>query len=163
MRQFKFNSLAATSIALTALVCAPLSHSIESAVAVDEHTRTEAAVWAIEDHWLRAEATGDTTFLRDFFLAQYRSVSADGTSHSGDLIIAKAAKNRGSTTRLEEIHQYQQAHPSSKSIVLLEDLAIVSFNDPKLGQELGVKSVDILVYRNGGWHAVYSQHSNLTN
>jgi hypothetical protein len=162
MRQLKFSSLLAISIALTALVCAPLSHSVESAVAVDEHARTEAAVWAVEEHWLRAEATGDTTYLRDFFLAQYRSVNADGTAHSGDAIIANAAKYLGSTTRLEEIHQYQQAHPSTKSLVLLEDLAIVSFNDPKLGQQQGVKSVDILVYRNGGWHAVYSQHSNLT-
>lgn len=161
MRQLKFSSLLAMSIALPALVCARLSHSIESAAAVDEHARSEAAVWAVEDHWLRAEATGDTTFLRDFFLAQYRSVNADGTSHSGDLIIAHAAKNRGSTTGLEEIHRYEQEHPSGKSMVLLDDLAIVSFHDPKLGQQQGVKSVDILVYRNGGWHAVYSQHSKL--
>jgi len=44
----------------------------------DEHARTEAGIWAAEDHW-SLEATGDTAFLREFLLTNYRSVDAGGS------------------------------------------------------------------------------------
>jgi hypothetical protein len=165
MQHSKLNTLAIAKAALIALFvgCTPsILHSAETPAVTDEHAQTEAAVLAIEDHWLRAEVTGDTAFLSFFLLPQYRSVNEDGSAHPRDAIIAHAAKNRGSTKAIDELHEYRQSHPAETSVVLLGDLAIVSFYDPRLGVQQGVRSSDILMYRDGVWHAVYSQHSRLT-
>jgi hypothetical protein len=128
----------------------------------DEHARTEDAVWLIEDHWLHAEVTGDTAFLREFLLANYRSVDADGSIHDRDRIVAGAAKRRGSTKGVEQLRAYQASHPTRKSVELIGDMAIVTFHDTNADEAHDVRSSDILVYREGGWHAVYSQHTNLS-
>jgi hypothetical protein len=162
----KFDPFGTARAALVAafVSCIPgILYSAEKPAVADEHAQTEAAVLATEDHWLRAEATGDTEFLSDFLLPQYRSVNEDGSAHPRDTIIAHAAKNRGSTKAIDELREYRQLHPLATSIVLLGDLAIVSFYDPRLGVQQGVRSSDILLYRNGAWQAVYSQHSRLTN
>ena len=60
---------------------------------------------------------------------------------------------------LHEVEAWIKAHPSGKSVVIRGDTAILSFYDPKLGPQQGVRSSDIFVYEDGHWHALYSQHS----
>jgi hypothetical protein len=54
-----------------------------------------------------------------------------------------------------------KAHPSAQSVVIRGDTAILTFYDPKLGPQSGVRSADVFVYENGRWHALYSQHSKV--
>ena len=44
--------------------------------------------------------------------------------------------------------------------MLQGDTAILTFYLKPLGAEKGIMSSDIFVYRDGGWHALYSQHTN---
>ncbi|MGS1014701.1 hypothetical protein ACVCL3_11440 [Rhodanobacter sp. UC4437_H4] len=52
-----------------------------------------------------------------------------------------------------------KANPLGKSVVIRGDTAIITFYDPQLGPQNGVRSSDIFVYQGGRWHALYSQHS----
>jgi hypothetical protein len=128
------------------------------AVAIDETARSEAAVLAVEDRWLRAEGTGDTAWLEQMLLPAYRSVSADGTVHDRKAIVESARKNQGSDRAMRQIEAYLEAHPSGKAVLIEGDLAIVSFYDPARGPQY-VRSLDVFVYRASRWHAIYSQHS----
>lgn len=126
---------------------------------VDETARSEAAVIAVDQHWLEAEVGGDTAYLDDLLLPEYRSVGADGVAHPKAAIVAHAAKNQGSDTERRTVEAWIKAHPSGKSVVIHGDTAILSFYDPVLGAAKGVRSSDIFVYVDGHWHALYSQHS----
>ena len=44
--------------------------------------------------------------------------------------------------------------------VIQGDTAIVTFHLKPLGPEKGIMSSDNFVYRDGEWHAIYSQHTN---
>lgn len=89
-------------------------------------------------------------------LPEYRSVSADGKVLDKKTLLAHAAKNRGSDTMQKYVEAWRKTHPTRKSVVMRGDVAILSFSDP---QTRRVRSSDIFLYRNGGWHALYSQHS----
>jgi hypothetical protein len=125
---------------------------------VDETARTKAAVIAVDDHWMEAEVSGDVAWLDRMLLPEYRSVSADGTAHPKSAILASARKNAHSDEMRHKVEAWQKAHPSEKSVVLRDNVAILSFYDPALGPEKGVKSSDIFLYVDGSWHALYSQH-----
>lgn len=125
----------------------------------DETARTEAAVIAVDQHWLDAELDGDTAWLNDMLLPEYRSVGADGVVHPKAAIVAHAAKNRGSDKQRHEVEAWLKAHPSGKSVVIHGDTAILSFYDPAKGAASDVRSSDIFLYVDGHWHALYSQHS----
>ncbi|WP_266168613.1 nuclear transport factor 2 family protein [Dyella subtropica] len=127
----------------------------------DETGHTEAAVLAVEDHWEQAEGSGDLTYIEQLLLPEYRSVGSNGSAHAKADILAHAAKNRGSDKGMKEIEAYLKAHPIGHTVVMSGDVAIVSFYDPALGPQKGVRSSDIFVYRNSGWHAVYSQHTEV--
>lgn len=129
------------------------------AAGVDETTRSEAAVIAVDQHWLEAELGGDTAYLDDLLLPEYRSVGVDGVAHPKAAIMAHAAKNRGSDEERNKVEAWLKTHPSGKSVVIHGDTAILSFYDPALGVAKGVRSSDIFVYVDGHWHALYSQHS----
>jgi uncharacterized protein DUF4440 len=133
--------------------------SAASAVGIDESTRSEAAVIAVDQHWLEAELDGDTAWLDDMLLPEYRSVGADGVVHPKSAIVAHAAKNHGSDAERRKVEAWLKAHPSGKSVVIHGDTAILSFYDPAKGAASDVRSSDIFVFVHGGWHALYSQHS----
>jgi hypothetical protein len=128
------------------------------AAGVDEAAHTKAAVLAVEDHWLRAEGTGDVAWLARMLLPTYRSVGADGRVHDRNAIVEGARKNQGSDRAMREIDAYLKAHPADTRVLLDGDLAIVSFYDPPPAPE-HLRSSDVFVYRDGAWHAIYSQHS----
>jgi len=133
--------------------------SAASATGIDETGKTAAAVIAVDQHWLEAELDGDTAWLDDMLLPEYRSVGADGAVHPKAAIIAHAAKNRGNDAERRKVEAWLKTHPSGKSVVIRGDTAILSFYDPAFGAANDVRSSDVFVYVDGRWHALYSQHS----
>lgn len=133
--------------------------TIAHAAGVDEAGKTEAAVMAVDQHWMDAELDGDSAWLDAMLLPEYRSVGADGTVHPKAAIIAHAAKNRGNDAERHKVEAWLKANPLGKSVVIRGDTAIITFYDPQLGPKNGVRSSDIFVYQGGHWHALYSQHS----
>ena len=136
-----------------------LSGHAHAAVA-DEGAHTQAAVLAVEDHWLRAEGTGDVDWLTRMLLPSYRSVGADGRIHDRNAIVEGARKNQGSDRGMREIDAYLKAHPTDTRVLLDGDLAIVSFYARAPAPE-HLRESDVFVYRDGGRHAIYSQHSTI--
>jgi len=137
--------------------------SAASAAGIDESARSEAAVIAVDQHWLEAELDGDTAWLDDMLLPEYRSVGADGAVHPKSAIVAHAAKNRGSDAERRKVEAWLKAHPSGKSVVIHGDTAILSSTNPAKGAASDVRSSDIFIYAHGRWHALYSQHSGARN
>jgi hypothetical protein len=137
--------------------------TVSAVTTIDETDLTESAVLAVEDHWLRAEGTGDTAYLESMLLPEYRTVNPGGVVASKSSIIARAERNRGSGKAMQEIEAYMAAHPSGKKIVMQGDVAIVSFFAPELGPEKALKSSDIFLHVDGRWRALYSQHSTSEN
>jgi hypothetical protein len=149
--------------ALMLLSAAVLGWSVAYADGVQsnksEEAMTEAGVRAVEEHWTLAEGTGDTGFLEAMLAADYRSVNADGKAISKSTIVEHAARNKGSDKGMQEIEAYRKAHPYGEAVAMHQNTAIVTFYDPQLGAQNGVKSSDIFIYVDGHWHAMYSQHS----
>lgn len=123
---------------------------------VDESAHTSAAVIAVDDHWGEAEVSGDTAWLDRMLMPDYRSINVEGKVLDKPTLLAHAEKNRGSDKMRKQVDAWLKAHPIRKSVVMHGDIAILSFSNPKTGL---VRSSDIFVYRKGGWHALYSQHS----
>jgi hypothetical protein len=139
-------------------------HAQETMAAnADETLRNEAGVMALENHWSIAELSGDTDWLQQMLLPEYRSVNTDGSAHSKEAIVAGAAKRKGTdTTKAQlEFATYRKEHPYGSAVVIHDNTAVISFYDPTLGPQKGVKSSDIFVYLDGCWHALYSQHTGL--
>ena len=135
-------------------------HAADAAIPPTDETQMNAAgVTAVEQHWNQAEERGDTAYLDQLLLPEYRSISSDGTARPKAAIMASAARNRGSDATAIADAAYLKAHPSDQTVVVHGDTAIMSFYNPALGAQTGVRSSDILVYRDGHWHALYSQHS----
>ena len=149
--------LAAATMGTTGAIAA--ASAAQAAASPDETGRTEAAVIAVDQHWLEAELGGDTAWLDAMLLPEYRSVGADGAVHPKSAIMAHAAKNRGSDEERRKVEAWLKTHPSGKAVVIRGDTAILSFYDPAKGAASDVRSSDIFVYVDGRWHALYSQHS----
>ncbi|HVX04832.1 MAG TPA: nuclear transport factor 2 family protein [Rhodanobacteraceae bacterium] len=124
----------------------------------DEAARTDSAVIAVDNHWTDAEVSGDTVWLDAMLMPDYRSISADGKVLDKPALLAHAQKNRGSDEMRRKVDAWIKAHPIRKSVVMHGDIAILSFSDPTTGR---VRSSDIFVYKDGGWHALYSQHAKV--
>lgn len=142
------------------LLGAILIAAVPAFAATDETAHTAAAVMAVDDHWSQAEIQGDTAYLDQLLLPEYRSVSPSGHA-IGKADILKGARLVGSSpARQQKIRQYIQTHPYAESVALHGDTAVLTFYTPKLGPQRGITSSDIFVYENGGWHAIYSQHAD---
>lgn len=126
------------------------------AAKVDQAARTSEAVISVDEHWSQAEEQGDTAWLDSMLLPEYRSISADGRILDKKSLLAHATTNRGSGKMTKFVAAWRKTHPTSRSVVIRGDVAIISFSNPRTGH---VRSSDIFVYQGGGWHALYSQHS----
>lgn len=154
-------AMACFAMATAAIATAAAAASTTPVDGAEETGRNAAAVIAVDQHWLEAEVGGDTAYLADLLLPDYRSVSADGAVHPKAAIVAHAAKNRGSDVARQKVQAWVKAHPSGKSVVIHGDIAILSFYEPALGAANDVRSSDIFIYTGGRWHALYSQHSKM--
>jgi hypothetical protein len=153
---------AITAIAWLACLAVPLQ-TIAADAPADETQQTEAGVMATDTHWSLAEMTGDTAWLDQMLLPEYRSVGNTGVVHAKDAILAGAAKRKG--TSLEQARlkfaNYQRQHPYGSAVVMHGNTAVVTFYDPALGPRKGVRSSDVFIYADGHWHALYSQHTGV--
>lgn len=146
-------ALAISTLAATASIPA---HAQERNV--EEASRTSAAVIAVDDHWLQAEMGGDTAWLDAMLMPDYRSISPEGKVLDKPTLLAHAEKNRDSDEMRKKVDAWLKAHPTRKSVVMHGDVAILSFSDPKTGR---VRSSDIFIYKDRGWHALFSQHAKV--
>jgi hypothetical protein len=146
------------------IACVPI-FSVQAqgpvSAAAAETLRTKAGAIATDEHWSLAEGTGDAAYLNQMLLPEYRSVNTDGTAYSKERIIKGAAKRSGTgvAAARANIAAYKQAHPYGTSVAIRDNTAILSFYDLALGAQKGVRSSDVLVYTEGRWHAIYSQHT----
>jgi len=122
--------------------------------------KTAAAVIAADDGWEKAEESGDVAYVDNLLLPDYRSVSADGSVHDKAAILANTKHNIGSPDHAAKVAKWLAAHPMDTSAVIQGDTAVVTFHLKPLGPEKGIMSSDIFVYRDGQWHAIYSQHTD---
>ena len=152
MRLCQFSILSAAAI-----LCLPAS--VLAAPATPQ-PKTAAAVIAADSGWLKAEETGDTAYIDNLLLPEYRSVNADGSVHDKAAILASAKKNAGSTARRVADEKWLAAHPMGTAALTQGDTAIVTFYLKPLGPDKGIMSSDIFVYRDGESHAIYSQHTD---
>lgn len=143
--------------ALCAILTTPATAPAQAAgSSAGEAARTDTAVIAVDDHWMQAELSGDTAWLDAMLMPDYRTISADGKAGDKAAILRAVEKNRGSDKMRKQVDAWLKAHPTRKSVVMHGDVAILSFSDPATGR---VRSSDIFIYKDGGWHALYSQHS----
>lgn len=104
----------------------------------------EESIRAVEHQWLDAEFHADTAALRRLLLPEYRTVGENGV-HTRDQLIAAVLKRGG--------HAVEPPYPVP-TIEIHGNTALSKFTVPDSSY-----SVDVLVYENGGWHAMYSQHT----
>ena len=121
--------------------------------------RTETAVIAADDAWGNAEDAGNSAFVDQLLLPEYRSISADGSVHDKAAILASMKRRAGSSSSAADAAKWKAAHPSRTSVVITGDTAILTFTLDRPGSPASVLSSDIFVYRSGHWRAIYSQHS----
>lgn len=154
-----------TAIVLLACVAVPSPTMAADAAqaSADETQQTQAGVMAVDTHWSLAEMTGDTAWLDDMLLPEYRSVGNSGVVHAKDAILAGAAKRKGTSLEQAKLKfaEYQRQHPYGSAVVVHGDTAVVTFYDPALGPQKGVRSSDVFIYVDGHWHALYSQHTGV--
>jgi hypothetical protein len=122
--------------------------------------KTAATVIAADQGWDKAEESGDTTYIDALLLPEYRSISSDGSTHDKAAILASARKNVASPEREAAATKWKAAHPSLTSVQITGDLAILTFTLDKPVAQKPVMSCDVFVYRDGRWHALYSQHTS---
>ena len=150
-------AIAALCLVLVATAGIPAAAG-EASSSADEAARTDAAVIAVDDHWMKAEVNGDTTWLDAMLMPDYHSISSEGRMLDKPTLLAHAQKNRGSDDMRKKVDAWIKTHPTRKSVVMHGDVAILSFSDPATGR---VRSSDIFIYMDGGWHALYSQHAKV--
>jgi hypothetical protein len=154
----------AMAATLACMVFTPTASDLraqETSAAANETQHTEAGVIAVDEHWSVAERTGDTDWLDQMLLPEYRSVNNDGSVHAKAAIVAGAAKRKGAdlAKAKQDFADYQKQHPYGTAVAMHGDTAIITFYDTTLGPQKGIKSSDIFVYLDGRWHAMYSQHT----
>jgi hypothetical protein len=133
---FAFKPLPLAAIALaTAALSAPPGPSDEDAIRTVEH------------QWVDAEYHADTATLKKLLLPEYRTVSENGV-HDRDRLIAGVLKRGGRT-----VEPPYSTWPTPK-IEIHGSTALATFAVADSSY-----SVDVFVFENGGWHAMYSQHT----
>jgi hypothetical protein len=124
-----------------------------------DEPHSEAAIIAADVAWDKAESSGDTAYIDNLLLPEYRSVNTDGSIHSKLAILSSAKNNAGSPDRAAAVAKWRVAHPYLMSVSMTGDTAILTFILDSPGAPKAVMSCDIFVYREGRWRALYSQHT----
>lgn len=111
-----------------------------------EHEKTVAGVQAVERQWSEAFVKGDANYLGQLLDDGYVSVNGSGKVRTKaeviDLAISYAAGNPAPLPDLPP------------SPVFIEGETAIVRHDNK-----NERSVDVFYYRDGRWHAWYSQHT----
>jgi hypothetical protein len=133
------------SLSLTFILIAA-SSTVAIAAPDPETQRSVEGVRAVEAHWTRAFLGGDEAYLARLLDPGYVSVNMNGVARSQADIIALAKKIAAgpppSPTPPPELH-----------IVVHGDAAISTASGS------GQASSDVFYWKDGRWHAWYSQHT----
>lgn len=113
-------------------------------------TADESGVRAVEDRWSEAFITGDAPTLEALLDADYVSVGTNGNARPKAEIIRIA-------TAYAKEHPGGHAKPlaPTSTIRVIGDSAVVRHRSDTDA------SVDVFYFRDGRWHAWYSQHTKL--
>lgn len=109
-----------------------------------------AGVREAENRWGEAFVSGDVATLDALLDADYVSVNASGAPRTKAEILVLA-------------RDYAKAHPGQHGQPLANSATIRVIGDAAVVQHHGAQetSVDVFYYRDGRWHAWYSQHTKL--
>ena len=109
-----------------------------------------AGVRDAENRWGEAFVSGDVATLDALLDADYVSVNASGTPRTKAEILVLA-------------RDYAKAHPGQHGQPLADSATIRVIGDAAVVQHHGAQetSVDVFYFRDGRWHAWYSQHTKL--
>jgi hypothetical protein len=105
-------------------------------------------VRAAEQSWSEAFISGDRATLDALLDQDYVSVGSNGVARPKKEIIRLA-------TEYAKAHpgQHAQDFPATSEIRVIGDAAVVQHRNP------ADSSVDVFYFRDGRWHAWYSQHT----
>lgn len=120
---------------------------------------TEQAVIAADKSWGAAEQAGDSQFVEDLLLDGYRSIGSSGKVTTKSQIVDGAKKRGKSAAYAKMVTDWKSAHPSTASVTIFGDTAVLTWVPTNAGAPIPVNSSDIFVYRDGRWRAIFSQHS----
>jgi hypothetical protein len=74
--------------------------------------------------------------------------------------IVEGARKRGKSAEFAKmVADWKAQHPSAAEVTIFGDTAVLAWVPTDAGPNPPVNSCDIFVYRDGAWHAIYSQHS----
>lgn len=134
------------STTVPALACALALSGVVHAASPDA-----AGVRDAENRWSEAFMTGDASVMEALLDADYVSVGVSGKPRPKAEIIRLA-------TEYAKAHPGQHARPlpPTSTIRVIGDAAIVQH------RSADQNSVDVFYFRDGQWHAWYSQHTQVT-
>ena len=117
-------------------------------VAAATSTPDEAGVREVENRWSEAFVSGDVATLDTLLDADYVSVNASGQPRSKAEVLVLA-------------RDYAKAHPGQHGQPLASTSTIRVTGNAAVVQHHGAQdtSVDVFYFRDGRWHAWYSQHT----
>jgi hypothetical protein len=123
---------------------------VANAIAASPDTADEAGVRAAEDRWSEAFITGDAATLETLLDADYVSTGANGNVRPKNEIIRIA-------------RAYAKEHPGGHAKPLASTSTIRVIGEAAVVRHRGESdtSVDVFYFRDGHWHAWYSQHTKL--
>jgi hypothetical protein len=150
--------LALRRITLHLVATAALAASLAAHAAAAPDPKTAEAVVAADDAWGDAETAGNVAFVDALLAPEYRSVGSNGTVTDKATILEHTKSHHGSAEDRAKVDAWRAAHPSHAEVALFGDTAVLTWVATRDGRP--VQSCDIFVYRDGHWHAVYSQHSS---
>lgn len=122
---------------------------------------TADAVKAADDAWAQAEIHGDHTHLAWLLADGYASVSATGKATTKTQLVEGARKRGDSPATAKMFKEWKEKHPSHADVRIVGDTAILTWVSDEPAAASRIDSSDIFVYRDGHWHAVYSQHASI--
>ena len=136
-----------------------------AAPALASEPKTAEAVIAADDQWLKAEVGGDVAFLDRLLLPEYVSIGTDGKVTPKSRIVANAgSRTPEARAKLQAVvTEWKAKHPSRPQVTIVGNTAVLTWVLDRPATEAPVSSCDIFVYRAGGWHAIYSQHSTASS
>lgn len=141
---------------LALAVAAPAT--AEARPAPEPHTA--AAVLAADNAWGDAETRGDVAFVDALLADGYRTIGHDGKVRTKADVLTSTRARGGTPQRAAEVAAWRAQHPTEGTVALFGDTAVLTWVTAGATNAGMVKSCDIFVYRDGHWHAVYSQHSD---
>ena len=125
-----------------------------------------SAVLQADEAWGDAEVAGNSAFVNDLLLPEYRSVGNDGHTTLKSKIVDGVRKRAESTAALAahatEVTAWKKAHPSHAEVAIAGETAVLRWvlDASTAG---AISSCDVFVYRKGRWRALYSQHTGAEN